>query len=234
MATQILGKQHAPHKVYNCAVPQKGSQVVSLNLDLSANTISIVDFTLSEFAGAIEFIQSLYIDNSLNAASLSVQCDITNQIITIPHNSQAYVPVLVSERAKFTFSTSGGVVVPVCFLNCPSPLAIWDTGNGTAVDLTVNIVGNAATDGSSTITAGGTAQNLFTGTVPVNGFAVYNPDPTNDIWVSDSTTAAANGTGSIRCAANGGGYETPPNSAPLGVVSIIGAVTGQKFTARRW
>lgn len=94
--------------------------------------------------------------------------------------------------------------------------------------------GNTASDGSTTITTGNTAQNLFGGAIPANGFAVYNPDPSNDLWISDSTTAAANGTGSIRVAANGGGYETPPEYQPIGVVSIVGASTGQKITARRW
>jgi hypothetical protein len=91
-----------------------------------------------------------------------------------------------------------------------------------------------AVDGSTAITTGGTAQALFNGTIPANGFAIYNPDSSNDLWVSDSTTAAANGQGSIRVVANGGGYETPQNYRPLGAVSIIGAVTGQKITARRW
>ena len=91
-----------------------------------------------------------------------------------------------------------------------------------------------ASAGDTTITTGGTAQNLFGGATPTDGFAVYNPDPTNDLWVSDSATAAANGLGSIRVAANGGGYETPPGYNPIGAVSIVGAVTGQKITARAW
>ena len=91
-----------------------------------------------------------------------------------------------------------------------------------------------AVDGSTTITAGGTAQTLFSSIVPVNGFAIYNPDPVNDLWVSDSTTALANGTGSVRVPANGGWYETPKGYSSVGAVSIVGAVTGQKITARRW
>lgn len=94
--------------------------------------------------------------------------------------------------------------------------------------------GNTGGDGSTTIATGGTAQNLFSGTIPANGFAVYNPDASNDLWISDSTTAAANNTGSIRVPANGGGYETPVGYKPIGVVSIVGASTGQKITARRW
>jgi hypothetical protein len=89
-------------------------------------------------------------------------------------------------------------------------------------------------DCSTTIVSGGTAQLLCGGAVPQNGFAIYNPDSTGDLWVSDSTTASINGTGSIRVIANGGGYETPFLYRPLGPISIIGGTTGQKITARRW
>ena len=105
-----------------------------------------------------------------------------------------------------------------------------DSGTATPIKLS----GNSATDGSTTITTGGTAQNLFSGTVPTDGYSICNPDSTNDLWVSDSTTAAANGQGSIRVAANGGYYATEPGQKPISAVSIIGAVTGQKITARRW
>ena len=89
------------------------------------------------------------------------------------------------------------------------------------------------TDKSATIATGGTAQNLFD-QVPVNGFAVYNPDPVNDLWVSLNSTALAAGSGSIRVVANGGGYETPSGVAPASIPTIVGAVTGQKYTAYRW
>jgi len=92
-----------------------------------------------------------------------------------------------------------------------------------------------ATPGDTTITTGGTAQNLFAGAIPAHGWAVYNPDASHDLWVSDSTTAAANGEGSIRVAANGGLYETPTNYRPTTFsVSIVGGTTGQKVTARMW
>lgn len=93
---------------------------------------------------------------------------------------------------------------------------------------------NTSTDGSTTITLGGTAQNLFAGTTPTNGFTVINPDPSEDCWLSQSTTAAANATGSIRLPANGGGYETPPTSKPISAVSVVCATTGHKLTAWRW
>ena len=106
------------------------------------------------------------------------------------------------------------------------------SGVGGTID--VSLVGAVASSGDTSIATGGTAQTLFAGVIPTNGFAIYNPDISNDLWISDSTTAAANGQGSIRVVANGGGYETPPGYKPFGPVSIVGAVTAQKITARKW
>jgi hypothetical protein len=98
----------------------------------------------------------------------------------------------------------------------------------------VSIASTALTDGSTTITAGGTAQTAFAAAAVVNGYEIINPDASSDLWISDTTTAAANGTGSIRIVANGGGYTSPAGMKPSAAVSIVGATTGQKFTARRW
>lgn len=92
---------------------------------------------------------------------------------------------------------------------------------------------HASQDGSTTITTGGTAQNLFSGNTPANGWAVFNPDASEALWVSDTTTAALNGTGSIYISPLGG-YETAQKYRPIGPVSVIGATTGHKITARRW
>lgn len=97
----------------------------------------------------------------------------------------------------------------------------------------IPLVSSPTLDGSTTITSGGTAQTLFGGVTPAHGFGVYNPDASEDLWISDTTTAAANGLGSI-CVVAKGGYETPPGRRPLGPVSIIGTTTGHKITAHAW
>lgn len=96
------------------------------------------------------------------------------------------------------------------------------------------IQGNASTDGSTTITTGGTAQNLFSAAIPAHGFEVCNPNSTEDLWVSDSTTAAANNTGSYRVALNGGCYSSPINRLPIQAISVFAATTGHKITARSY
>jgi hypothetical protein len=107
-------------------------------------------------------------------------------------------------------------------------------GGTFAVQGADKIGGNTSTDGSTTITTGGTAQNLFSGSTPAHGFEVCNPGTTDDYWVSDSTTAAANNTGSYRVAANGGCYVSPLGRLPIQAVSIFAATTGDKITARSW
>ena len=116
--------------------------------------------------------------------------------------------------------------------NVNIPLNVDSAGN-----LNINLNGPSltlvSTDGSGTITLGGTAQALFGGAIPPTGFAVYNPDAALDVWVNDGGTAVVNGAGSIRVVANGGGYETPSSYKPKGPVSIISGGAA-KFTAKYW
>ena len=94
--------------------------------------------------------------------------------------------------------------------------------------------GGRAIPGDIAVVAGGTAQTLFGGVVPLHGWSVANPNASDDLWCSDSTVAATNGLGSQRVTANGGFYETPDLYYPSGVVSCVGPATGDKITARRW
>lgn len=91
----------------------------------------------------------------------------------------------------------------------------------------------AATDGSTTIATGGAAQNLFGGAVPANGFAVFNPDASDELWISDTVVAAINGQGSVLIPA-GYEYTVPAGRKPLAAVSVLSAKTGHKITASRW
>ena len=96
----------------------------------------------------------------------------------------------------------------------------------------VNTAAVAASDGSGTVATGGSAQTLFGGIVPTNGFLVQN-NSAAALWISDVGAASAGGA-SIQLAANGDTFATPSGYKPAGAVSLYGAVTGQAFTARRW
>lgn len=96
----------------------------------------------------------------------------------------------------------------------------------------VNAAGAKASDGSGAVATGGSAQTLFGGVVPANGFLVQN-NSSAALWISDVGAAAAGGA-SIQLAANGGIFATPSGYKPGGAVSLYGATTGQAFAARRW
>lgn len=96
----------------------------------------------------------------------------------------------------------------------------------------INAAGSAAADGSGTLATGGSAQTLFGGIVPANGFVVQN-NSSGALWISDVGVATAGGA-SLQLAANGGLFATPSGYKPAGAVSLYGATTGQAFAARRW
>lgn len=96
----------------------------------------------------------------------------------------------------------------------------------------INAAGAPASDGSGTVAAGGSAQTLFGGVVPANGFQVQN-NSSAALWICDVGVASAGGA-SMQLAANGGIYATPSSYKPGGAVSLFGATTGQAFAARRW
>jgi len=112
-------------------------------------------------------------------------------------------------------------------------MRVWDesgAGNG-PFTFSADYPGS---DGSGTIAAGGTAQNLFAGATPLHGFLVCNPDANEVLWFSMNTTAAANGQGSLSLAPMGGTFISPIGMIPFHAISIIGATTGHKFTAVQW
>jgi hypothetical protein len=95
----------------------------------------------------------------------------------------------------------------------------------------INAAGAAAIDGSGTLVTGGTAQTLFAGAVPVNGYLVAN-NSSATLYVSDIGTASAGGA-SVPIAP-GAVFATPSGYRPAGAVSLFGGTTGQAFAARRW
>lgn len=104
---------------------------------------------------------------------------------------------------------------------------------------TIVITGNTSTNSSGTITAGGTAQVLFSGTIPVNGFKVAIPVALANLtsfvcFVSDTTTTpSATSAGSYPVYA-GGSFVTEGGQKPIGAVYLNCPTTGTTFSAQRW
>lgn len=136
------------------------------------------------------------------------------------------------------FDTSQGIAAEVwtSWINVSQSAAILPSAPtaGTYQSEQQNLsIGHLAGAGDVAIAAGGTAQVLFGGAAPANGWKICNPDPGEDLWVSDSTTAGPNALGSFRIPP-GGIVTTEPGEKPCGPVSVYGATTGHVVTARKW
>ena len=93
---------------------------------LSGTQTDTLDLTQAVLQKTIDQIQSVFVDNSLNGSSVSIQCRASNHKVVIPKNSQAWMPILVVQGSEFfDIASSGGVVVPLFFCNVPMPAAVW-------------------------------------------------------------------------------------------------------------
>ena len=85
---------------------------------------------------------------------------------------------------------------------------------------------------SGTIAAGNTAQTLIRANPSIRGYRIYNASSA-DLWINDTGAAATTASPSEIIPANSWYRSDFGGASTLGV-SIIGATTGQAFTARYW
>lgn len=94
-----------------------------------AGLVSITrDYANEQMQGNIEFLQSMYIDNSLNASAVTfVFAGMQYKIVCKP-NFQGVWPVLLPiGAASLTVTATNGVKVPVIFFNVPQTYWNWPT-----------------------------------------------------------------------------------------------------------
>ena len=86
------------------------------------------------------------------------------------------------------------------------------------------------TDRSGTITAGGTAQDVYTAEqAPKSGVFFQNLSDTSMMIAFGETASATVGR---LIPANGGAYENPAAFVPSGKLSVYCATTGKRFTCK--
>lgn len=239
-----------PLRVYTAAVPKEGPLVVPYSLDFTVAASGVIDLSQLFNAQAISIIQAIYADNSANSQSMSITVPDTQQVLTWPPYSQGYLPVLQTTNFKFSYASNGNAVVKIELMNFNVAPMVWSTSgtppltaggamlvSDTTLDgaivggkVQTQIAGNLGyTNRSNTITAGGTAQTLMNANAARIAWQLQNIS-TADLWYSHTGAAAVGGSGSYKLVA-GGYYESAPGLAPNGAISIIGATTGQAFTA---
>ena len=188
---------------------------LAIPLDFTADTINV--FSLNVLEGirnntGIGGIQSVFIDNANNGAVLILSFD-SGQTIVCPPFAQAIFPVFFSgEILNFMATSTGGVKVPLIFLNTREQAQLWSTKipiagtiNVSGSDVFTQPFAGTFTDASQVLAAGGVSQQLLAangarqllgirnpGTPASQGIA--NPEP---VYLNFGAAAAVNGATSL-------------------------------------
>lgn len=115
--TSILGG-------FNTRTPAGGPKVLPVRLDFTSSQAINVDLGQVNTLGKIGFVQSAYIDNSGNTASLTLVGSLLGQKIIVPAGAQMFTPLLLPNPPQMVASSTGNVIVPMFLLNVPMPFGL--------------------------------------------------------------------------------------------------------------
>lgn len=138
-----------------------GSLVMPLTVDFTNANPFVVNLQNELMRNQMPFVQAIYLDNSNNPNSLSVQVSGTNQVITIAGGAQLMTAILCTvDNPTFVFSTIGNTQkVPIQLMSFPVPAEYWPSS-----------IGSTGNDASNNPPA--TLANLIK-TVAVNGSRAF-------------------------------------------------------------
>lgn len=110
----------------NGCEPAQGSKLLMVNLDFSVNTSYEIDLYQDQMDDTLEFCQTLWLDNSLNAAQLIVTLA-TGQIIRAKALTQGYYSALFGNKLEcvITSAAAANLIVPVGFISGQLDAMIW-------------------------------------------------------------------------------------------------------------
>ena len=110
--------------VYNGLAPKGGPKALRVDLDFSAVTTKEIDLVDEQDSDMINFIQSVWIDNSQSPRRLDIVFGGVPMPLRIGAGVMGMFPVIIPGHFRATFTVSAvfpAVLVPVILLNVPQP-----------------------------------------------------------------------------------------------------------------
>lgn len=117
----------------NRPAPQEGPRAIPLNLDFTTatgNTSILLDLKQAQAMAHVQYIQTVYVDNSGSSGPTNFNVQGLNQNVTIPGGYQAYIPILAINPPVLVVSNNSNVRVPIQLLNFPLPPCVWPAAGG--------------------------------------------------------------------------------------------------------
>jgi hypothetical protein len=124
----LIPAKAAAYPIANMKAPPEGAPLALVYPVAFDGTGQPVRFDLMDeiTERVIDCVQTVFIDNSANAASVRLQFDQFQIALVVPANKQAWLPVLAAAYPTFTMSTATvNIVIPMCFYNVPMPSIIY-------------------------------------------------------------------------------------------------------------
>lgn len=113
--------QFAEIGLQNAMVPKEGPRAIPINVDLTTSQSVDIDLSQLSMQNKMSFVQTVWIDNSLNPAALILTVGGSRQQIKVPAGWQIIAPAFSMLPPQFNVASTGGVIVPIHFLNIPLP-----------------------------------------------------------------------------------------------------------------
>jgi hypothetical protein len=119
--------QRAAFQIAVGATPKQGAVGIAINFDFTAVQVITSDLALEQQQGAIDFVQSIFIDNRLNAQPFVIVFSGLRYTIQCRAGRQGIFPVIAATgNLGFTATSTGGIIVPAIMMNTSAPAFVWD------------------------------------------------------------------------------------------------------------
>ncbi len=189
-------------KVANMMLPGGGlgdSKCITTTLDFTVNSSIHFDLELEQTQSQIDFVQTLYADNSLNLNALQFVFP-GGQIVKVPAGAQGYYPITPAfGKFECTVSTTVAALlsaVQIQLLNVPIPAMQWGPITVNAV-VTASMTPVQKNSTETTYTAADAADHIALAANAARTRVVFQAHPNNNGPVAYSYDAAATLAGSI-------------------------------------
>ena len=172
MAGPIATIQITARRIFNALFPSQGPMEVSVAVDFSFATSQGLHLEPAFDTGEMDFIQTVWCDNSAAAATVFIKNEVNGQIIQYPKGSIGYQPFMCGKPPKVTVSCTdtSQTATQIKFINVPiSALMTYNAANGGAGGIS-NLGNNVDTVAAVTTGLGGSDAYI------------YGYDAVNNVW----------------------------------------------------
>lgn len=200
--------------------PALGARALQVPFDFSVAASFEGDFMRELESGQIDAIQSVKIDNSLNASAFTLVVaglgESGDKVVAAPYSIGTYPIFVPPGTLRYTAASAGGVEVVVSFFSIELPYSVNSVLSSAP---SPSLVTGVPTQQNIVLT--GASQVAFAANAARKRITIQNPPGNaNSIWVNQGAAATAD-TASQEVPP-GGQFDTGTGPLSLGAINIIG------------